>query len=240
MEGKELVAIIPTVKYTIYENKNSIWEYIDQCKVIDKQQQWKIFQQRKNRLTLPIIQEQYKRQGFCIFKDLFSQESLRKSKKSVNKIFQKLIACYDNIADEFTDFDQVENAITRMPRIGRGKHNIHFDPEFSEQHEVLSQMIAEAGVLDLLSTVSSGKCTLRESGMSLTRPNITLFGNASPGEGMEWHSDGAKGEFTMLLGLDDVEEIVGSLRIVPKSHLEYVEGIGHDEVTTVLISIFKL
>jgi hypothetical protein len=48
---------------------------------------------------------------------------------------------------------------------------------------------------------------------------------------MEWHSDGGKGEFTMLLGLEDVNADMGALRMVPRSHLNYVEGVGHDEVS---------
>jgi 2-keto-3-deoxy-galactonokinase len=48
---------------------------------------------------------------------------------------------------------------------------------------------------------------------------------------MEWHSDGAKGEATILLGLQNVSPDQGSLRVVPGSHMRYVEGIGHDEVS---------
>ncbi len=47
---------------------------------------------------------------------------------------------------------------------------------------------------------------------------------------MEWHSDGAKGEATILLGLQNVSPDQGSLRVVPGSHHKYVDGIGHDEV----------
>ena len=46
---------------------------------------------------------------------------------------------------------------------------------------------------------------------------------------MEWHSDGARGEATILLGLENVSPDMGCLRVVPGSHLQYVDGIGHEE-----------
>jgi 2-keto-3-deoxy-galactonokinase len=49
---------------------------------------------------------------------------------------------------------------------------------------------------------------------------------------MEWHSDGAKGEFTILVGLEDVSPDQGFLRVVPGSHMRYVDGVGHEEVYT--------
>lgn len=57
-----------------------------------------------------------------------------------------------------------------------------------------------------------------------------LFSLENCGEGMEWHSDGAKGEFTMLLAVEDVTADMGAVRIVPRSHLQYVDGVGHEEV----------
>lgn len=48
---------------------------------------------------------------------------------------------------------------------------------------------------------------------------------------MEWHSDGAQGEATILLGLESVAPNQGCLRVVPGSHLQYVDGTGHDEST---------
>eukprot|EP01034_Spumella_vulgaris_P023630 gene23630-29869_t len=49
------------------------------------------------------------------------------------------------------------------------------------------------------------------------------------GEGMEWHSDGAEGEATVLMAVSDVDEAMGSLRVIPGSHLLYVPGVGHEE-----------
>ncbi len=53
---------------------------------------------------------------------------------------------------------------------------------------------------------------------------------------MEYHSDGAAGEFTVLLAVDEITTDMGSLNIILGSHNEYVEGIGHGEV--ILSSVF--
>lgn len=195
--------------------------------------QYQQYQVRYSPNVISDIQQQYERDGFCIFRNLFHHTHMERARKVINQIVKVLIRHYDSLEDEFQGFDREEHNIVRMPRIGRGKHNIHFDPEFSDQHQVLFQLVAEAGVLDILSSVSGGVCSLRESGMSLTRPQIDNFGTVVAGEGMEWHSDGAKGEYTMLLGLEDVSPDMGALRIVPKSHLEYIDGIGHEEVKSV-------
>lgn len=48
---------------------------------------------------------------------------------------------------------------------------------------------------------------------------------------MQWHSDGAQGEATMLLSLDSIDDNMGCLKVVPGSHRKYVRGTGHSEVT---------
>eukprot|EP01041_Mallomonas_annulata_P003786 gene3786-7520_t len=50
------------------------------------------------------------------------------------------------------------------------------------------------------------------------------------GDGMEWHSDGAAGECTVLMALEDIPADRGSLGIVPGSCEEYLDGIGHEEI----------
>jgi ectoine hydroxylase-related dioxygenase (phytanoyl-CoA dioxygenase family) len=47
---------------------------------------------------------------------------------------------------------------------------------------------------------------------------------------MQWHSDGAWGESTILMSLFDFQRDFGVLKVVPGSHYQYVEGIGYDEV----------
>lgn len=47
---------------------------------------------------------------------------------------------------------------------------------------------------------------------------------------MQWHSDGADGEATMLLSFDGITEDMGVLKLVPRSYMEYVTGVGYDEV----------
>ena len=64
------------------------------------------------------------------------------------------------------------------------------------------------------------ECTLRESGLSLTKPSafnqaeisrknessthniIKEVEDGAGGEGREWHSDGSQGEFTMLMSFE--------------------------------------
>ena len=110
------------------------------------------------------------RHGCCVLKDLVSEESRVAAWKSVKKFVKILLSHYDPVQDEFTDFDQEENNIVRMPRIGRGKHNIHFDPEFSEQHKVLAQLTYDSHFSEMLSIYMGKKCTLRETGLTVTRP----------------------------------------------------------------------
>jgi hypothetical protein len=47
---------------------------------------------------------------------------------------------------------------------------------------------------------------------------------------MEWHSDGGEGEATVLLSLTGIAADMGAVRVMPGSHKDYVEGIGHAEV----------
>jgi hypothetical protein len=60
--------------------------------------------------------------------------------------------------------------------------------------------------------LSGSTCSVRETGLSLTKPStgtVALDGRQGHGEGrgqqhgegMEWHSDGSEGEFTMLMSL---------------------------------------
>lgn len=182
------------------------------------------------------------RYGCAVLVNTIPLEALSKARKRVKALVNKcFIPYYDEVADEFCELDQNLLNITRMPRIGRGKHNIHFDPEFSEEHKVLSELIDSSGVLNLLSAYMGGSCILRETGISITRPSShhtnqpqteetsAVELTSKYGEGMEWHSDGAKGEATMLLGLDDMPQDQGVLRMLPGSHRQYVDGVGHDE-----------
>lgn len=191
--------------------------------------------------------------GLCTWSGLVSEESKNSALKVLQPFVWKLIASYDHVEDEFSDIDQEAMHIVRMPRIGRGKHNIHFDPEESPQHAAVADVARKAHFAELLSNYMGSPCTLRESGISMTRPynaNVQpktiapleqvdgkyakLYtdenGDVAAGEGMEWHSDGPKGEFTILMALEDVTAEQGSLRAVPGSHKVYVDGEGHSEV----------
>jgi ectoine hydroxylase-related dioxygenase (phytanoyl-CoA dioxygenase family) len=82
----------------------------------------------------------------------------------------------------------------------------------SELHDALAALAAAGGFEALLSAHCGGRCTLSESGVSVTRRG---------GCGMEWHADGTRGEATVLLALQDVPPEAGALGIVPASHLRY-------------------
>jgi hypothetical protein len=200
-----------------------------------------------------------------------------KALKVLRPFIRKMIQAYDPLDDEFCDIDQEEMNIVRMPRIGRGKHNIHFDPQFSEQHQVLAELAAESHFAELLTSYMRAPCSIRESGISMTRsydnsiqhrvqpvvayrkPVDTPTADSdvvdanriateqqpaehnedteeepvdlAAGEGMEWHSDGPRGEATILMALEDVSPDQGCLRVIPNSHKIYVDGIGHTEVS---------
>lgn len=119
-----------------------------------------------------------------------------------------------------------EWCISRHPRIGRGKHNIHLEAYSSPIHEALACMAKEAGIDDLLSAYQGKTSHLRETGLSITCPSTS----AQHGEGMELHSDGPEGENTVLMAFDDIDYSMGSLLTVPGSHDRYVEGKGHGSI----------
>ena len=106
------------------------------------------------------------------------------------------------------------------------------------------------------STVSPRCCSLRECGLSLTAPKhlVTTTSescrgsgddsmNKLPafGSGMELHSDGPRGENTVLMSFEDISFEQGPLLVCPGSHDDYVDGTGHqpDHLTAVENSIFK-
>jgi len=66
--------------------------------------------------------------GLCTWSGLISVDNKASALKTLQPLVRKLIASYDEVDDEFSNIDQEELFITRMPRIGRGKHNIHFEP----------------------------------------------------------------------------------------------------------------
>lgn len=190
--------------------------------------------------------------GLCTWVGLVSSDNKNNAFNKLRPVVKKLIASYDEVDDEFSNIDQDEMNIVRMPRIGRGKHNVHFDPLESPQHAALEKLAAESHFSELLSKYMGAHCTLRESGISITRPYnpSRIFSNnndtdnngenadTKAGEGMEWHSDGPKGESTILMALEDVAPEQGSLMVIPGSHRIYVDGVGHTEVSCAFVQCF--
>lgn len=147
------------------------------------------------------------------------------AKKAVKQILNYFVSNYNEYADEFEDIDTEELGIVRYPRIGAGKHNIHFDIHdtigiHNALKKVASQMIA---------CVHEKKFELREYGLSITRPYSQI--HQKHGEGIEWHSDGGKGEHTMIVAMEDIPKRMGALKVLPGSHQVYVDGRGHGEVS---------
>ena len=168
--------------------------------------------------------EHLQRQGYCVLEHAVSSEQRERARSSLQPLLSHFQRCYDREEDEFKDIDPNRFGIVRFPRIGKGKHNLHFDPNGeSEQHNVLAELASAAGLHQLLSISHDGKAvSLRETGVSMTAPN--------GGDGMEFHSDGPHGENTMLMTLDqNVTPQMGALLIVPSSHQWYVSGVGHAE-----------
>jgi hypothetical protein len=117
--------------------------------------------------------------GFCICKHLISNEVISKTWKVLSKLSRRLIKLYDFVEDQFDGVDQEELCITRMPRIGKGKHNIHFEPQFSPQHEALVNLARVGAFADILSHYSNRQYSLRETGFSLTRPSLKSLDTCS-------------------------------------------------------------
>ena len=197
--------------------------------------------------------------GFSILRidGIISKETRFMAVSAISRMVAYLTSRYDATEDSFDDLDMQAYEIVRIPRIGNGKHNVHFDPQFSKQHGALQQLATEAGFAQLLSVYMGKQCSLRETGISVTRPmlmdhQISTSSSSSsggsggggssssgftgptyiPGEGMEWHSDGSRGEATVLMTLEDIDATMGSLHVIPGSHHEYIDGVGHEEVYT--------
>lgn len=169
--------------------------------------------------------------GFVILKALrVDNRFIEVLKMKMTKLIEYIRRNYDPVDDSFSiDMEQLN--IVRMPRIGNGKHNFHFDPYLSSHHRALYEFTIAAGFQDILSSYFEKACTLRESGISITRPSGLLHQHGDlGGEGMEWHSDGNQGEATVLMSISDIPSSMGCLRIVPGSHRDYVDGVGHEEV----------
>ena len=197
-----------------------------------------------------------RRHGFCVLTNVVPQLIRENSMKMINQMSKSLIAHYDYHDDSFIGIDTDRWNITRMPRIGQGKHNIHLDPYLSNHHLVLSQLATQSHLAELLSKYMNRACSLRECGLSLTRPCIreSTYSWSSDdhdngsndssgdgaGEGMEWHSDGSNGEATVLMSFEDIDYEQGALRVIPNSHKIYVDDVGHDEVYIVLVGLYRV
>jgi hypothetical protein len=158
------VTLVPTVSFSVLElpeNGNSAYrsskDYVASIRSKPK-----------------CVRDNISKYGFSILQDIMTPEKHKESLKIIKSFARELINKYDFTEDEFADVDQEEMNIVRMPRIGRGKHNIHFDPEFSPQHKCMEEVMKQSGVLEQLSKLTSCTCSLRETGLSMTSPMVQL------------------------------------------------------------------
>ena len=246
------VVLVPTKSYRILENISSNNARTAELYKISDYHSSKDFRFLK----------QMRLHGLSTWSNLVPEEARLNAFNIIKPFRNMLIRSYDPNEDEFTGIDQEDLNIVRMPRIGRGKHNIHFDPQFSDQHKALEELAHASHFAELLTSYMGSPCSIRESGITITRPydnNVatsntkkptTVYGkghnaeskdrskiggdaedeDVAPGEGMEWHSDGPRGEATILMALEDVSYEQGCLRAVPGSHRIYIDGVGHTEV----------
>eukprot|EP01004_Peranema_trichophorum_P007720 NODE_6494_length_879_cov_26.149471_g5899_i0.p1 GENE.NODE_6494_length_879_cov_26.149471_g5899_i0~~NODE_6494_length_879_cov_26.149471_g5899_i0.p1 ORF type:complete len:255 (+),score=49.09 NODE_6494_length_879_cov_26.149471_g5899_i0:52-765(+) len=127
------------------------------------------------------------------------------------EISLQLVQNYNRETDT-VQLDVKELGVTRKPKLGNGKTNVHFEPYGSRIHQALSTLSMENHVHELVTTYLGKDCILSETGLSITRPG---------GDGLEWHADGYEGECTVIMSLDDVEMDQGPLGLVCGSHLAY-------------------
>jgi hypothetical protein len=117
-----------------------------------------------------IFSQSIRRHGMCFVPDIVPEKTRDQTWSVVRKFTKNLLSHYDDSHDEFAGFDAEENNIVRMPRIGRGKHNIHFDPEFSPVHHAIAQLAKDSHFSEFLSYHLKIPVTLRETGLTMTRP----------------------------------------------------------------------
>jgi hypothetical protein len=172
-----------------------------------------------------ILARRLDEEGFVVLRSAVQEARLASAEQVLKPLLQYFMSRYDDTEDEFSDIDAERWSIVRHPRIGKGRHNIHHDPQTSRQHAALVDVAESAGVPALLTRYHGKPTFLRETGVSLTAPQS--------GEGMEFHSDGPRGENTMLMTINEnVSAEQGALMVVTRSHKEYVDGVGHGQIDT--------
>ena len=169
---------------------------------------------------------QLQQQGYVVLPDCISENDQLALRTTFQRLLLSIQNSYDVSDDGFESLDREVWSIARLPRIGNGKHNMHFDAFESQHHAILADLVHTSGVIQLLRGYLGSSVQLRETGLSVTRPCI----KGVSGDGMEWHSDGSEGECTMLMSIDDISPITGSLCISPASQLEYKLGEGHTQI----------
>ena len=111
--------------------------------------------------------------------------------------------------ERLSDYDLDDLGLVRAPSVGDGKTNVHFSDE-TEEYEALEALAEGGRFASVASTyLGGGTASLFDCGASITRAG---------GEGMAWHRDGAEGEVTVLMSLEDVSAQQGCVGVIPGSH----------------------
>jgi hypothetical protein len=160
-----MIEIAPTKQFSVYD----VVEWRDSSKPHRRIEDY-MLHGHYSRNNAKIFSQMISKHGLCVMDDIVPDDVREKTWKCVRKFANMLLSYYDESQDEFMDFDMEQYNIVRMPRIGRGKHNIHFDPEFSEQHRIIAELAQASHFSEFLSAYMNKPCTLRETGLTMTRP----------------------------------------------------------------------
>lgn len=160
-----MIEISPTKLFSVYD----VVEWRDPSRPHRRIEDYVVYgDYSKNNAKL--FSQNIAKHGLCVMNDIVPEQIREKTWNSVKKFAKVLLSHYDEAQDEFMDFNMEEHNIVRMPRIGRGKHNIHFDPEFSQQHRAIAELAQASHFSDFLTAYMKKPCTLRETGLTMTRP----------------------------------------------------------------------
>lgn len=152
-----MIGVTKTAKFSVFELKDSLTDFQPSGEALSSE--W-----------MTSIQDHLRDSGMCLLLDAVPAEALSFLRESLMPVVAKLVSTYSIHDDEFENFDSNEWDISRMPRVGRGKHNIHFDVHTSCQHKAVCDVVSGLKIPQVLG------CVIRETGLTMTCPSASLQG----------------------------------------------------------------